>query len=86
MRPGLIHLAWMQSVGCCDDEEDMWQENVGDPGRSTSADADYRPSAKQFSFAGQVFGAERLLLERMLESIGNPSVQIELWDGQLVPQ
>ena len=64
----------------------MWQENAGYPGKSTGADADFRPSAKHFGFGGQVFGAERLLLERMLESIGNPSVQIELWDGQLAPQ
>ncbi|TRZ97516.1 MAG: class I SAM-dependent methyltransferase [Rhodocyclaceae bacterium] len=64
----------------------MWQENVGQPERSISAASDYQPSAKPYSFVDQVFGAERLLLERMLESLGNPSVQIELWDGQLVPQ
>ena len=39
-----------------------------------------------FGFANQVFGAERLLLERMLESLGNPSVQIVLWDGRQARQ
>lgn len=36
------------------------------------------------SLAGRVFAAEKLLLARMLDSLGNPPLQLVLWDGQEV--
>ena len=33
---------------------------------------------------GKVFAAEKLLLARMLETLGNPPLQLVLWDGQEV--
>lgn len=34
------------------------------------------------SLAGRVFAAEKLFLVKMLESLGNPPLQLVLWDGQ----
>ncbi len=34
---------------------------------------------------GRAFSAEKLLLARMMESLGNPPLQLVLWDGQAVP-
>ena len=33
---------------------------------------------------GKVFSAEKLLLARMMESLGNPPVDLMLWDGQAI--
>ncbi|MCX7176066.1 MAG: cyclopropane-fatty-acyl-phospholipid synthase [Proteobacteria bacterium] len=62
----------------------MWQENIGNPGRSTGAGANPRPPATQsgYAFANQIFGTGKLLPERMLEALGNPPVRIVLWDGE----
>ena len=62
----------------------MWQEPIEDPSKSISPGAKFGPATPpaKFAFSSQVFSAEKLLLERMLDSLGNPSVQIVLWDGQ----
>ncbi|MFA7268116.1 MAG: cyclopropane-fatty-acyl-phospholipid synthase family protein [Sterolibacterium sp.] len=36
----------------------------------------------RFALGNQVFAADRLLLGRMLASLGNPPLRIALWDGQ----
>jgi cyclopropane-fatty-acyl-phospholipid synthase len=41
-----------------------------------------RKSAPRSSLVKKVFSAEKLLLARMMESLGNPSVDVVLWDGQ----
>lgn len=44
----------------------------------------YRTPAPRPSLGSRVFAAEKLLLVRMLESLGNPPLQLVLWDGQEV--
>ncbi|MCX7171904.1 MAG: cyclopropane-fatty-acyl-phospholipid synthase, partial [Proteobacteria bacterium] len=56
---------------------------------SSSADNDWSAMIQSaflpgLSFANQAFAAERMLLERMLDSLGNPPLRIALWDGQEV--
>lgn len=41
-----------------------------------------RKSGPGSTLVNKVFSAERLLLARMMESLGNPSVDVVLWDGQ----
>lgn len=62
----------------------MWQKPIEDPSKSINPGAKLGQAAppSRFAFSRQVFSAEKLLLERMLDSVGNPSVQIVLWDGQ----
>jgi len=54
-------------------------------GNRGSVASDFRPSAEvpRLSLGKRVFAAEKLLLQRMLDSLGNPPLQLVLWDGQL---
>lgn len=43
-----------------------------------------RDNAPRPALGGKVFSAERLLLARMMESLGNPPLDLVLWDGQAI--
>ncbi len=43
-----------------------------------------RDNAPRTALGGKVFSAERLLLARMMESLGNPPLDLVLWDGQAI--
>ena len=44
-----------------------------------------RQAERQSSLGRKVFSAEKVLLARMLESLGNPPLSLVLWDGQEIP-
>ena len=46
------------------------------------ADRQARESEPRPALINKVFSAEKLLLARMMESLGNPPVDLVLWDGQ----
>lgn len=65
----------------------MNQEQTEAYAKAISADADCaalgiepRPALTK-----KVFSAEKLLLARMMESLGNPPLDLVLWDGQAIP-
>jgi len=62
----------------------MFQEHSETSDKSTGVGSDYRPSSADswLSPGNKVFAAEKLLLGRMLESLGNPPLKLVLWDGQ----
>jgi cyclopropane-fatty-acyl-phospholipid synthase len=43
-----------------------------------------RESEPRLALGSRVFSAEKLLLARMMESLGNPPLELELWDGQVI--
>ena len=49
---------------------------------SAGADRQARESGPRPTLINKVFSAEKLLLERMMESLGNPPLDLVLWDGQ----
>ncbi len=49
---------------------------------SAGADRQARESGPRPALINKVFSAEKLLLARMMESLGNPPVDLVLWDGQ----
>ena len=49
---------------------------------SGHARAPVRESGRRTALVNRVFSAEKLLLARMMESLGNPPVDLVLWDGQ----
>jgi cyclopropane-fatty-acyl-phospholipid synthase len=51
---------------------------------SDSADRAQREIAPRRALGGKVFSAEKLLLARMMESLGNPPLDLVLWDGQKI--
>ncbi|MHB8666884.1 MAG: class I SAM-dependent methyltransferase [Burkholderiales bacterium] len=46
------------------------------------ADREARETAPRPALINKVFSAEKLLLARMMESLGDPPIDLELWDGQ----
>ena len=46
------------------------------------ADCPAREIEPRLALGNKVFSAEKLLLARMMESLGNPSLDLVLWDGQ----
>ncbi len=54
--------------------------------KATSAGADRRAreNGPRPALINKVFSAEKLLLARMMESLGNPPVDLVLWDGQQI--
>ena len=49
---------------------------------SAGADRQVRESGPRPTLINKVFSAEKLLLARMMESLGNPPLDLVLWDGQ----
>ena len=49
---------------------------------SAGADRQARESEPRPTLINKVFSAEKLLLARMMESLGNPPLDLVLWDGQ----
>jgi cyclopropane-fatty-acyl-phospholipid synthase len=64
----------------------MRQEQVGIPEKSFRGDIDYFPSAGENlpSFGNIVFFPEKMLLARMMRAIGNPPIEIVLWNGHKI--
>ena len=62
----------------------MSQERTEAYAKAMSAGADCAPGELEPRPApgGRVFSAEKLLLTRMMESLGNPPLDLVLWDGQ----
>ena len=62
----------------------MRQEQTELSGKSISGGFNYlAPAGEQRrSLGNMVFAPEKLLLARMMRAIGNPPVQIVLWNGQ----
>ena len=54
----------------------------------SAADVGARRPAQQIrprrATSSKVFTAEKLLLARMMEGLGNPPIELELWDGQVI--
>jgi cyclopropane-fatty-acyl-phospholipid synthase len=51
----------------------------------SGADRAAREAAPHLILGGKAFSAEKLLLARMMESVGNPPLDLVLWDGQEIP-
>jgi len=64
--------------------KNMRQEQAGSLSKAISGDFNYlTPEGEQRqTFGNMVFATEKLLLARMMRAIGNPPVQIVLWNGQ----
>ncbi|HQS59469.1 MAG: cyclopropane-fatty-acyl-phospholipid synthase [Gallionellales bacterium 35-53-114] len=64
----------------------MRQEQVRASGKSFRDGIGYMPSATEnsSSFGNIVFSPEKMLLTRMMRAIGNPSIEIVLWNGQKI--
>lgn len=62
----------------------MRQEHTEPSGRSMSVGSEFGSSISDswLSSGNKVFAAEKLMLGRMVESLGNPPLRISLWDGQ----
>ena len=62
----------------------MRQEQIEPSGKSISGGLNYLAPAtgQRRPFGNMVFAAEKLLLTKMMQAIGDPPVQIVLWDGQ----
>jgi len=64
----------------------MRQEQVGTSEKSFRGGIDFIPSAggKFPPFGNIVFSPEKMLLTRMMRAIGNPPIEIVLWNGQKI--
>lgn len=64
----------------------MSQERLQQHAKTTSGAAHRaaREVAPRPALVGKVFSAEKLLLVRMMESLGNPPLDLVLWDGQAI--
>ena len=66
------------------------QQQVNPAGSSLSEEAGYAASTagarSRPALDGAASAMARLLLARMLASVGNPAVQFELWNGQEIPR
>ena len=64
----------------------MRQEQIESSNKSISGGINYLSSARKRrpSFGNTVFAPEKMLLTRMMRAIGNPPLQIVLWNGQEV--
>ncbi len=64
----------------------MRQEQTEPSSRSISGRFDYQvpPKERGQLFGNVVFTPEKLLLARMMRAIGNPPVEVELWNGHTV--
>lgn len=62
----------------------MRQEQTEPSGKLMSGAVSYPLPARESrrTFGNMIFAAEKLLLARMLESIGNPPLQVMLWNGE----
>ena len=62
----------------------MRQEQTEPTGKLTGGAANYPLPAKKSrqTLGNMIFAAEKLLLTRMLESVGNPPLQVMLWNGE----
>lgn len=62
----------------------MRQEQIEPSGKSICGGLNYLAPAtgQRRPFGNMVFAAEKLLLTKMMQAIGDPPVQIVLWDGQ----
>jgi len=62
----------------------MRQEQIEPSGKLMGGAVSYPLPARESrrTFGNMVFAAEKLLLKRMLESIGNPPLQVGLWNGE----
>ena len=65
----------------------MSQERSEAYAKPISGGADYAPRdiEPRPKLGNKVFSAEKLLLARMMESLGNPPLDLVLWDGQAIP-
>jgi len=59
------------------DQSRAYAEPIGGGADCAARELEPRPAP-----AGKVFSAEKLLLARMLESLGDPPLNLVLWDGQ----
>jgi cyclopropane-fatty-acyl-phospholipid synthase len=64
----------------------MEREQAEPSGKSINGEIDYStPPRKQRRALGNMFFAtDKLLLKKMLRAIGNPPVQVELWNGRTI--
>ena len=64
----------------------MNQERIEAYAKATSGgiDGGAHENEPRLALGSKVFFAEKLLLARMMESIGNPPLELVLWDGQAV--
>jgi cyclopropane-fatty-acyl-phospholipid synthase len=64
----------------------MRQEQTEPSGKSISGGINYPapPVSQRRTLGNMVFPTDKLLLTKMLRAIGNPPVQLVLWDGQAV--
>ncbi|MDD5299745.1 MAG: cyclopropane-fatty-acyl-phospholipid synthase [Gallionella sp.] len=64
----------------------MRQERVEPLSKAISGDFNYLAPAEEQrqAFGNMVFATEKMLLARMMRAIGNPPVQIVLWNGQKI--
>lgn len=63
----------------------MRQEPAESSGKSTSGGLNYiAPTGQRRTLGNMVLLVEKLLLKRMLRVIGDPPVQVVLWDGQVI--
>src|SRR5450759_3965957 len=66
----------------------MRQEQTGTSGKSISSGINYPAPARESdseqrrTLGNMVFATDKLLLKRMLRAIGDPPVQLVLWNGQ----
>ena len=62
----------------------MHQEQTEAYAKAMNGDAECAPreTEPRPALANKVFSAEKLLLARMMESLGNPPLDLVLWDGQ----
>lgn len=59
------------------DQSRVYAERVADGADCAPSELDPRPAP-----ASKVFSAEKLLLARMMQGLGNPPLDLMLWDGQ----
>jgi cyclopropane-fatty-acyl-phospholipid synthase len=64
----------------------MRQEQIGSSNNSISIGINYKgmKQERRRNQGKSIFAAERILVTRMLQSIGNPPVQIVLWNRQVI--
>ena len=64
----------------------MNQERIEAYAKATSGgiDGGAHENEPRLALGSKVFSAEKLLLARMMESLGNPPLELVLWDGQAV--
>src|SRR5665811_1154367 len=64
----------------------MSQERIQAYTKAITGGADCAPRQiePRPALGNKVFSAEKLLLARMMESLGNPPLELVLWDGQAI--